>query len=297
MGADSGKVIFVYLLQILTLGFLGSLFGILLAQLTLWFVEGRFGADLPENMSSNLQTSAAWQGIILGVLISLLFSLLPLLQIRQIKPSLLLRDANNEQIRRLDWTKWIFGFLTLAGILGVAVWQAGSWKVGTSFLVGLGLTSIILYFTATLLTKLLQKTKKFSSFSIAQAVNSLYRPGNQTRVVLLAVGLGAFVVIAVQSLQNNLIREFDFTRNESLPSLFLVDIQPSQVESVTQLASEVTDEEIKPVPTIRARIALVEGKSIDFQQREVRQQQGQIGREFAVTYRPNLDENEADHCR
>lgn len=292
LGADSRKVIFVYLLQILTLGFLGSLFGVVLAQNTLWLIGWRFGADLPENMSYNLQNSAVLQGILLGVLISLLFSLLPLLQIRQIKPSLLLRDANNEQIRRLDWTKWLFGLFTLAGILGVAVWQAGSWKIGTAFLVGLGITSVILYLTATVLTKLLRQTKKFSSFSVTQAINSLYRPGNQTRIILLAVGLGAFVVIAVQSLQANLVREFDFTRNQRLPNLFMVDIQRSQVDGVKQLSAEVTNEELKPVPTIRARIALVDGAAADYQQKEVRQQQGQIGREFAVTYRPNLDDNE-----
>lgn len=292
LGADSRKVIFVYLLQILTLGLLGSLFGIVLAQNTLWFVGWRFGKDLPEKMSYTLANSAVWQGMILGILISLLFSLLPLLQIRQIKPSLLLRDTNNVQMRRLDWTKWLFGLFTLSGILGIAVWQAGSWKVGTAFLVGLGVTSVILYVAAIILTKLLRQTRKFSSFSISQAVNSLYRPGNQTRIVLLAVGLGAFVVLAVQSLQANLVREFDFTRNEKLPNLFMVDIQRSQIEGVKQLTAEVTKEEFKPVPTVRTRIALVDGKSPDYSQKEVRQQQGQIGREFAVTYRPNLEENE-----
>lgn len=292
LGADSRKVIFVYLLQILTLGFLGSLFGIFLAQATLWFVGWRFGLDLPEKMSYNIANSAALQGMILGVLISLLFSLLPLLQIRQIKPSLLLRDTNNVQMRRLDWTKTLFAVFTLSGILGIAVWQAGSWKVGTAFLVGLGITSAILYVSAIFLTKILRQMKKFSSFSIAQAVNSLYRPGNQTRIVLLAVGLGAFVVIAVQSLQANLVREFDFSRNQTLPNLFMVDIQRSQVEGVKELTKAVTNEEVKPVPTVRMRIALVDGVAPDYQLKEVRQQQGQIGREFAVTYRPNLDENE-----
>jgi putative ABC transport system permease protein len=292
LGADSRKVIFVYLLQILTLGVLGSLFGIVLAQNTLWFVGWRFGADLPAKMSYTLANSAVWQGMMLGVLISLLFSLLPLLQIRQIKPSLLLRDTNNQQMRRLDWTKILFAFFTISGILGIAVWQAGSWKVGTAFLVGLGVTSAILYVAAIFLTKILRQTKKFSSFSIAQAVNSLYRPGNQTRIVLLAVGLGAFVVIAVQSLQANLIREFDFSRNQTLPNLFMVDIQRSQIEGVKQMTAEMTGEELKPVPTVRARIAYVDGVAPDFQQREVRQQQGQIGREFAVTYRPILDDNE-----
>ena len=45
-------------------------------------------------------------------------------------------------------------------------------------------------------------------------------------------------------------------------------------------------------PTVRARIFAVNGEPFDFSNREVRQQQGQIGREFAVTYRQNLDENE-----
>jgi putative ABC transport system permease protein len=292
LGADSRKVVLVYLLQILTLGLVGSLFGILLAQLTLWFVGWRFGADLPEKMMYGIASGAAAQGIVLGVLISLLFSLLPLLQIRNIKPSLLLRDQNNVRIRKLDPTKWIFAIFTISGILGIAIWQAGSWKVGTFFLVGLAFTSAILYAVASLLTRSLKGMKKFSTFSVSQAVNSLYRPGNQTRVVLLAVGLGAFVVIAVQSLQLNLVRELDFTRNETLPSLFLVDIQRSQAEAVRKMSETAAGEPLTAIPTVRMRIARVDGAAIDYSEREVRQQQGQIGREFAVTYRPQLEENE-----
>lgn len=293
LGAGGGRIMTVYLLQIMTLGVLGSVFGVVLAQAALWLIRYRFAETLPENMSYAVQTSAALQGVLLGLLISLLFSLLPLLQIRNIKPNLLLRDENNEKLRRLDWTRMFFAFVCLAGLLGLAIWQAGSIKVGAAFLGGLAATSLILYFAAVLLTSALKRTKKFSSFSVAQAVNSLYRPGNQTRVVLLAVGLGAFVVLAVQSLQANLVREFDFSRNQKLPSLFLVDIQRSQVEKLKQIAEAATNEAQQPIPTVRGRIALINGEPFDFEQREVRQQQGQIGREFAVTYRPNLEENES----
>jgi putative ABC transport system permease protein len=292
LGADSRKVIFVYLFQILTLGLLGSLFGVFLAQAALWFAQSRFGDALPEEMSYTVHYAAAWQGVLLGMMISLLFSVLPLLQIRHIKPNLLLRDESGEKIRRLDWTKWAFALLTLAGLLGLAVWQAGSVRVGAAFLGGLAVTSVILYAAATVLTRLLKNTKKFSSFSVAQGINSLYRPGNQTRIVLLAVGLGAFVVLSVQSLQTNLVREFDFTRNQTIPSLFMVDIQRSQVDEVKAIAAEALGEPVEPIPTVRARIAMVNGKPFDFEQRETRQQQGQIGREFAVTYRPRLDQNE-----
>ncbi len=292
LGASGTKIITVYLLQILTLGFLGSLFGIVLAQCFLWFAQYRFSEALPEKMSYFVHFSTALQGVLLGISISLLFSALPLLQVRTIKPNLLLRDETGEKLRRLDLTKLIFGAISLAGLLGLAVWQAGSLKVGAFFLVGLAATSLCLYFAAIALTSLLKRIKNFGSFSLAQAVNSLYRPGNQTRVILLAVGLGAFVVLAVQSLQSNLVREFDFTRNQKLPSLFFIDIQKSQIDQLKQIILERTGETVQSIPTIRARIALVNGRPFDFEQREVRQQQGIIGREFAVTYRPNLDENE-----
>lgn len=293
LGASGNKIITVYLLQILTLGFVGSLFGVALAQVGLWLVKWRFLEDLPEKMTYAVKFPSAAQGVLLGVMISLIFSALPLLQVRNIKPKLLLRDENNANLRKLDPAKWIFGAFSLAGLLGLAVWQAGSVKVGAFFLAGLAATSLVLYIAAVVLTSLLRRTKGIGSFAIRQAVNSLYRPGNQTRIILLAVGLGAFVVLAVQSLQTNLVREFDFTRNQRLPSLFFIDIQKSQIDNLVKMIEERIGEEAEATPTVRARIAFVNGLPFDFAQREVRQQQGQIGREFAVTYRANLDANES----
>ncbi len=292
LGAGGTRIITVYLLQILVLGFVGSLFGVALAQAGLWVARMQFVDAMPAKMSYAVNIPTAWQGIILGVLISLLFSALPLLQIRTIKPKLLLRDENNENISKLDWVKWLFGLGSLAGLLGLAVWQAGSLKVGAFFLGGLAATGLVLYTSAAILTWLLRKLKSFSSFSIRQAVNSLYRPGNQTRIILLAVGLGAFVVITVQIMQTNLVREFDFSRNRRLPSMIFVDIQKSQIAELAQIIEQRTGEKPDETPTVRARISFVNGEPIDYQQRAVRQQQGQIGREFAITYRDRLEENE-----
>ncbi len=292
LGASGNKIITVYLLQIVTLGLVGSFFGVLLAQGGLWIAKWRFVDALPAKMSYAVTASTSWQGVVLGVLISVLFSALPLLQIRSIKPKLLLRDENNANLSRLDWTKWIFGAGCLAILLGLAVWQAGSLKVGAFFLGGLAGTGLVLYASAAVLTWLLRKFKRLSSFSVRQAVNSLYRPGNQTRIILLAVGLGAFVVIAVQAMQSNLVREFDFTRNQRLPSLIFVDIQKSQIGEAMQIIEKGIGEKAEAVPTVRARISAVNGEVVDYRQKEIRQQQGQIGREFAITYRPNIETNE-----
>ena len=291
LGASGTRIITVYLMQILTLGLMGSFFGVFLAQFFLWFARTQFNDALPAAMSYAINFSVAWQGVLLGVLISLLFSALPLLQVRNIKPRLLLHDAGGEK-SKLDLTKTIIGAVSLTGLLALSAWQAGSLKVGAFFLVGLGLTSAFLYLAAVGLTLILKKFRNFGSFSIGQAINSLYRPGNQTRIILLAVGLGAFVVLAVQSLQSNLVREFDFTRNQTLPSLFIIDIQRSQIEEIRRILEEKTGEAAQTLPTIRARIAFVNGEVIDYTNPEIRQQRGQIGREFAVTYRPNLDSNE-----
>lgn len=293
LGASGSRVIIVYLLQIVTLGFVGSMFGVFLAQCGLWLARWRFIDALPAKMSYTVTLSTSWQGVVLGVLISILFSALPLMQIRTIKPKLLLRDENNVAITRLDWTKWIFGAGCLAVLLGLAVWQAGSLTVGAFFLGGLAATSLVLFGAAWVLTWLLKKTRRFASFSVRQAVNSLYRPGNQTRIILLAVGLGAFVVLAVQTMQTNMLREFDLTKNQRLPSLIFADIQKSQIDKASQMIEAATGERPESVPTVRGRIAAVNGEAVDYQQREIRQQQGQIGREFALTYRGVLEPNEA----
>jgi len=97
--------------------------------------------------------------------------------------------------------------------------------------------------------------------------------------------------MTVQIMQTNLISEFDVTRNGRLPSLLFVDVQKSQIKDVVSTITDRIGEEPQSIPTVRGRIAFINGQPFDFQQREVRQQQGIIGREFALTYRPNLDEN------
>jgi putative ABC transport system permease protein len=292
LGARGKRIIFIYLAQIFLLGLIGSLFGVVLAQLALYGIGQRFAESLPENLSYGLSFSSVWQGIALGLIISLLFSALPLLQIDKVKPRLLLRDENNERIRRLDPEKWLFGFVVLGGIILLSVWQANSWRVGLAFVGGLAATSLVLFFSAWLLTLILKRARKFGSFAVRQAIGSLHRPGNQTRIILLAVGLGTFVVLAVQSLQVNLVRQFDFSRNSNLPALFLTDIQRSQKDGVLELIKQQAGEDAEMIPTIRGRIAAIDGKPVDFGQREVRRESGQLGREFILTYRSYLEENE-----
>jgi putative ABC transport system permease protein len=314
VGASSRMIAGVYLAQVLALGLAGSLFGVALARAALLFVGRRFSETLPPNMSYDLTPGAIAQGLALGLLISLLFSALPLLRVRHIKPNMLLRedaagggDAAGAADTNVNWLGRLRGALSLrrvglaralvalgvaGGLVALAAWQAGSVRVGAFFMAGLALTAGALQLTAMLVIHVVRRARHVRSFALRHAVNSMYRPGNQTRVVVLAVGLGAFLVIATQSLQKNLVREFDPAARAQLPNMFLIDVQTDQKEGVEELITRATGERPTLVPTVRMRIAAINGQSIDLEDKARRPQRGMLGREYVVTYRPQLEENE-----
>jgi putative ABC transport system permease protein len=288
LGASDWRVTSCYFLQIVVLGLLGSAFGVLLARLALQIVEQNFADKLPAAMNYDLLANAVWQGFLLGLSVSALFALLPLLQIGKIKPRLILRDQTNETIRKFSATNLLASAVLIAGLILLAVWQAGSWKIGLYFLGGLAATAAVLYAVAFVLTTVLKLFRRAPFFALRQAINSLHRPGNQTRTVLLAVGLGIFVVVSVQLLQANLRNEFDLTLNGSIPSLLLIDIPRAQGAAAKSIVKQETGENIDFIPAVRGRIAAINGEFADSENREIRRQGGQIGREYVLTYRAQL---------
>ena len=293
IGGTGRKVTAVYLAQVVALGLAGSLLGVALAKAALVFVEYKFSESLPAGMSYALQPNAILQGLGLGLLISILFSALPLLRIRHIKPNMLLRESDAEAPRRfVDIGRWTVGLAVIFGLVLLASWQAGSIKVGTFFLAGLAATAALLYAAAWLLIFVVRRARHTGSFALRQSINSLYRPGNQTRVIVMAVGLGAFLVMAIQSLQVNLLHEFDLTRRGNLPNMFLIDVQKDQAEGVASIIEQWTGQRPELIPTVRARIFAINDREIDLEETEMKKERGLLGREYVVTYRPRLDENE-----
>ncbi len=293
LGGTGRKITAAYLAQVLALGLAGSLLGILLAKAALVFVEYKFSESLPAQMSYALQTNAIAQGLGLGLLISILFSALPLLRIRHIKPNMLLRESEGDAPRRfVDTGRWVASFSVVFGLLMLVSWQAGSIKVGAFFLAGLAATAGLLYAAAWLLIFIVRRARHMGSFALRQSINSLYRPGNQTRVIVMAVGLGVFLVLAIQSLQSNLLHEFDQTRRGNLPNMFLIDVQKDQAEGVARIVEQRTGQRPELIPTVRARIFAINNREIDLEETEMKKERGMLGREYVVTYRPRLEANE-----
>lgn len=292
IGATGRRITVAYLAQVFTMSVVGSVLGLVFGKAVLLLIRQIFADKLPAYMTYGLRTGAALQGLAVGILISVLFSALPLLRIRHIRPNVLLRESAVSKRGAIDVLRWVTAGMVMLGLLLVVSWQAGGIRVGLFFLGGLSVTAGALYLAATLLIFLVRRIRFFTSFALKQAINSLHRPGNQTRVIIMVVGLGVFLVISIQSLQRNLIREFDFGRSGKLPNMFLIDIQKDQEQGLSELVAQMTGERPLLVPTIRVRVMEINGKEVDFNEAEMKRDRGRLSREYVVTYRPALESNE-----
>ncbi|MGE0706175.1 MAG: ABC transporter permease, partial [Vicinamibacterales bacterium] len=249
-------------------------------------------APLLAEVDYGVSMSAAAQGLGIGVLVSLLFSIVPLLQVRFVKPSLLLRDES--ATRGVDYASIAAIALVSAALVGLTAWQAASLEVGLVVCASFALVAFVLQLAGRGLVRLVAPLARSKSFPLRHAVLHLSRPGNQTRVILLAVGLGAFFIVGIRSLQANLLQEFSLEFREDSPDMFLMDIQTDQAESVRSFLENPASEAgaFRLIPVMRARVVGVEGRETTLESFEDVRERGSLGREYTITYRDTLEANE-----
>ena len=295
LGATTARVIAIYVLQVAALGLGGSLLGVGVAQVALWSVpasltdQAATAAGLG-TLSMALTGSAVLQGLAVGVLVSLLFAVVPLLDIRHAKPLLLLRQGASER-RGIDWLQ--AGVVAVVGVALVLVagWQASSLEVGLYVVGGFTVVAAALQLIGRALTLAIRPLQTSTWFPLRHAVLNLTRPGNQTRVILLSVGLGSFFIIGVQVLQSNLLSNFALELRDDSPDMFLIDIQEDQVAGLRATLERSAETTPQLLPVLRARVTGVDGKTIQINNvGEARR--ARLGREYTVTYRSRLEENE-----
>jgi putative ABC transport system permease protein len=191
------------------------------------------------------------------VLATLLFTLPPLLSIRNVRPSLVFRrdmaDASAES--RRHWRDKIPAavglLLIIAGFSGIAVWLSGSWKMGAYFVLGLAASLLVLGAVAALLLLVLKRAVRLGNSHLPPVVRhgfaNLYRPGNQARSVLVAMGVGVMFILATYLLQRTVLREVTSEGPGKEGNLFLLDIRNSS--EVTKL--------VESQPGVTGRVELV----------------------------------------
>jgi len=297
LGATTAQVLATYVAQVTLLGLAGSLVGVALAWSAIRSIPASVAASFGAAVYG-LTASAVVQGVAVGLLVSLLFALVPLLEVRRVKPLLLLRGGvqpvGGPRRFRIDWLQVATAVVVAAGLVMLASWQSGSIIAGGIVTGGFAVVVGVLYLVAWGFVRATVPLTRAGWFPLRHAVLSLRRPGNQTRVILLSVGIGSFFVLGVRVLQDNLIAEAVIDVREGAADLFVIDIQRDQTSGVSELlaAAVQTGAPARLVPTLRARVTAVRGREVNLEGFSDVRGRGSLAREYTVTYRAAFEDNE-----
>jgi putative ABC transport system permease protein len=263
LGAREGTVFRAYLLQALALGLSGALLGILLGLglqrgLPL-FLQGM----LPFEAQPRLRWSTLVAGLALGSWVSFLFALLPLLRVREIPPLAALRAEVEGMALRRVLPRAVAGVGLGATLLLLSSLQTGGVLQGAAFALVLGLVLLLLAGVSRVLAGAARRFLPPSApFVLRQGVSGLFRPGNQTGAVLVAMGFGAFLMASLLVAESGLRSRLVLDPGGGEPSLVLFDVQTDQREAVEALLGA-AGAPTELVPLVPARLSAVRGESVD----------------------------------
>jgi putative ABC transport system permease protein len=276
LGARSNSLMRIYLLQTAALGlaggFLGVAFGIAIQRIFPQFLARYF--QLEPSLRWDLITAA--QGIGIALLATLLFTLPPLMSIRRIRPSLILRREMAET--KMNWRTRLSqarasiaaGVAIIVGIGGIAMsFATGTrndiWKTGAYFAGALVVSLAVLAGIAWLMLRGLKMASRRSlPTSVRHGIANLYRPGNHAQSVLVALGVGVMFTMTVYLVQHGVIAQMNKTAPPGMPNVFLIDITPKDRDSVLDLIKQQRGIEGSPelIGTVAAKLVEVDGQDI-----------------------------------
>jgi putative ABC transport system permease protein len=281
LGGDNLNVFAAYLTQAFALCLIGSLLGLLFAGILTMIIHRAFADSLPFHLKSGLTLAASLQGLGIGVLITFLFALPPLLEIRRVKPLLVMRQETSLLRRRIDWLSMVAALLIILVLFALASYLANSARIGGIFIGTMAGTALVLSLLGTALIYILRRLRRLPSFALRQGVGSLYRPWNQTKMILLAVGLGTLFVTAMRIQQVNIIRQLDADLSTSKSDMFFFNIQTDQRASVEESLTRMAGTAPQLFPVLRARLVDIKRSPKNSQAIESER----LGREQWFTYR------------
>jgi len=294
-GASSWSTVGIYLLQAFGMGLFGAGIGSLVGvsiQSILPIVLGDF---LPVEVDFSISWTSVFLGSGIGLGVTLLFALLPLLSIRKVSPLVALRsqyDTSSSAQRGLLW--WLTVAAVVAGTTVFAVLQAPNVGMGLGYTGAIIVVFIALTLTARLIMwVLVRRPPSGVSYTIKQGVANLHRPHNQTLMMVLALGLGTFLVTTMLISEQTLLAQINLAGGENRPNLVFYDVQPNQIDDVAASVEAANLPVLDSVPMISMRINSVKGQNVEEMRKDSTISTSWAHRrEYRSTYRDRLIDSE-----
>ncbi|AWW31165.1 ABC transporter permease [Echinicola strongylocentroti] len=296
LGVSSIDTFLIYLSQIILMGLAGSILGAFLGTLIQFILPEVFSDFLPVDVTVEISWAAVGFGVITGLLISILFALLPLLKIRNVPPMMTLRtDSEMTTFVRDPWRWLVMAIITLF-VFGFSLSLLDGWEEALGFTGFVLLAFGVLWMVGTGVMWLIKRFLPLSlTYPVRQSLANLYRPNNQTISLIATIGLGTAMISTLFFVQNQLLDQVKFADKEDQPNMLFFDIQTSQVEGVKKAVLEEGLPIMQEVPIVTMRMDEINGldKSENSElPDEKRKSRRLYNREFRVTYRDSLISSE-----
>ena len=264
IGAPGALVFQLYLAQILALALLGIVIGLALGAVAPLALGRLLDGVLPVSAQIGVYPGALALAALYGVLTALTFSLWPLGRAREVPAGALFRDVIAPAAGRPRTPYTVAMIASAVALAGLAVLTAHN-KVFALWFVGGSIATFIAFrAAAALVTWGAARVGRVRRPGLRLALANLHRPGNPTAAVVLSLGLGLTVLVAIALIQGNFSRRVSETIPQDAPSFFFVDIQRDQFDPLRDLVTGIPGTSaFEAVPSLRGRIERVNGQDAD----------------------------------
>lgn len=296
VGATVRQTLAIYLIQAAGMGLAGALAGCALGVGLQMAIPLTLGDMLPADFRVRITPPTLVEGLAAGVGITVALALLPLLGVRRVSPLLALRSAV-EGARRgwRDPARLAVVAVGAGAVALFAIGQAAKWQHGVGLVAG---TAVVFAALATLGRGLMVMARHLAlrgaPYVVRQGVANLFRPNNRTLLVVLALGLGAFLVVTMQLTQRSLVRELELSDRGGRSNVVLFDIQDDQREAVRATLEAEGLPVFDEAPVVTMRLASVKGRTREaiLADPDRKTPRWVLNREYRSTYRGGLNEAE-----
>ncbi|HEX8848295.1 MAG TPA: FtsX-like permease family protein [Gemmatimonadaceae bacterium] len=267
VGATSRQVLAIYSLQAAAMGLIGALGGTLLGVAVQLVLPHVAAGLLPVQVHVSLQPRAVLLGLAVGVWVALVFALWPLVSLRRVSPLQTLRresDADALQLGRFDIARVLVAVALIASVGAIVLGRAEGPREGVGFGVAIAVAVGVLTASAALVSRGARALLRARwPFAVRHGISSLYRPGNQTRAVMLALGFGVFLVSTLYQVGSMLVHRFDLAADTATANVLFFDVQPAQATPLDSTVRAGGWRVVQKVPIVTMRIAALNGVPID----------------------------------
>ncbi|MBI4863445.1 MAG: FtsX-like permease family protein [Candidatus Riflebacteria bacterium] len=295
LGATAPALIGVYLTQAVILGTAGCIMGAFLGVAMLKAVPGLLAGVLPFAVEMPPIPLVIARDVGTGLLLTVAFSLLPLLRVRRVSPRAIFNRAVEDGTggAARDPAAWatLAGLAALCTLLTVS--RAGTMKLAMQFLGSFALTVVALLLAARLLLWVVRVVPAPGAFTLRHALVNLRRPGNQTSSVLVATGLSVFLLQSVYLVDTMLADEFLLALPDRAPNLYIVDVQDDQKGGVADALASHGIQALETVPLVRGRIVEIGPKPISELHPDPAKAPWWVNREYVLTCRNHVGAGES----